>query len=199
MKRCRKCGENRPRSEFYVRARGTADSNCKKCAKAIAREYRIKNPTKVAAACARWRKENPERQRALARRNRLANPERERAAHARRMARYNAAHPGRNRAITAAWKKTNPARVNAACAARKAQQLRATPAWANKFFIAEAYDLAARRSALKTGGRAEWHVDHVVPLKSKLVCGLHVENNLRVIPAVVNIAKGNRHWPDMPI
>jgi hypothetical protein len=37
-----------------------------------------------------------------------------------------------------------------------------------------------------------------VPLRSKLVSGLHVENNLRVIPARENNQKKNKHWPDMP-
>jgi hypothetical protein len=72
--------------------------------------------------------------------------------------------------------------------------LRATPAWANHFFIEEAYDLAQRRT--KSTG-IKWHVDHIVPLRSKRVCGLHVENNLQVIPARTNLEKGNRVWPSM--
>jgi hypothetical protein len=41
----------------------------------------------------------------------------------------------------------------------------------------------------------EWHIDHVIPLKSKIVCGLHVWNNLAVIPAVENLRKGNKFCP----
>jgi hypothetical protein len=41
-------------------------------------------------------------------------------------------------------------------------------------------------------------VDHIIPLKSDFVCGLHCHTNLRVITAEENKAKNNRYWPDMP-
>ena len=93
------------------------------------------------------------------------------------------------------WDKNNLHLHRANTARRKATKEKATPKWANEFFIGETYRLAALRSKL-TG--IAWEVDHVVPLRSKTVCGLHVENNLRVVPAVENQRKGNRYWPDMP-
>lgn len=104
---------------------------------------------------------------------------------------WRAAHPNASRD----WHKKNSDKNAARVRAYKARMLCATPRWANKFFIDEAYHLAALRT--KTLG-FKWHVDHIVPLKSKIVCGFHTEVNLRVIPGTENIRKGNRFWPDMP-
>lgn len=78
---------------------------------------------------------------------------------------------------------------------RIARKKQAVARWGNSFFIEEIYALARLRSKL-TGH--PWHVDHIVPLQSPIVCGLHVEHNLQVVPATVNQSKSNRHWPDMP-
>ena len=75
-------------------------------------------------------------------------------------------------------------------AKRRAAKLQRTPAWANEFFISEAYELAKLRTKL-TG--IEWHVDHIVPLRGKLASGLHVHNNLQVIPWYENLSKGNSY------
>ena len=95
----------------------------------------------------------------------------------------------------AKWKKQHTHLVAKDTQNRNAKKLQATPDWANEFFISEAYHIAKVRT--RHFG-FKWHVDHIVPLRSKAVCGLHVESNLQVIPAVENMKKGNRQWPDMP-
>lgn len=88
----------------------------------------------------------------------------------------------------------NSPEMRAYRSALRAKEKRATPAWANAFFIKEAYELASLRTKM-TG--VVWHVDHIVPLQSKRVCGLHWEGNFQVITQKENSAKGNRHWPNM--
>lgn len=72
----------------------------------------------------------------------------------------------------------------------KSRLRKAKPPWANAFFLREIYSLARLRTKL-TG--IEWHVDHIIPLSSKHVCGLHVHDNLQVIPAVSNLIKSNHY------
>jgi hypothetical protein len=93
------------------------------------------------------------------------------------------------------WKRANRVHLNRVGALRRAQQLRAIPAWANQGYIEDVY----RKAAIFTKrDGTPWHVDHIVPLKSKLVCGLHCEDNLQVLPGSENAAKKNSYWPDMP-
>jgi 5-methylcytosine-specific restriction endonuclease McrA len=94
---------------------------------------------------------------------------------------------------SARYKRENPEKRNEIQARRRATKLRATPKWANGDHIAGMYELCAlfRKIGL------DMHVDHIVPLKSKRVRGLHVEHNLQLLIGSNNTSKGNRWWPNM--
>lgn len=71
---------------------------------------------------------------------------------------------------------------------RQAAKLKATPSWASRKAMQEVYALAVAMTE-KTG--VPHDVDHIVPLQSKLVCGLHCEANLQVLPRRENRLKHN--------
>ncbi len=77
-------------------------------------------------------------------------------------------------------------------AKRRSQKLRATPKWADLEAIARIY---CERDAITRKTGIVHHVDHIIPLQGKTVCGLHVAANLRIVPASVNVRKGRKHKP----
>ena len=95
----------------------------------------------------------------------------------------------------AKYKNNNRHKYNANNARRNAIKLNATPKWFDKQKVDAIYEECSKIS--KEAG-VEHHVDHIVPLISKHVCGLHSIENLQIIPGSENGAKGNRRWPNMP-
>lgn len=74
-------------------------------------------------------------------------------------------------------------------AVRNRRVIRATPEWADLQEIERIYSKARERSR-RTG--IPHHVDHEVPIYGGTVCGLHVENNLRIIPVSDNVRRPRR-------
>lgn len=78
---------------------------------------------------------------------------------------------------------------------RQAAKMQRTPKWLTEddvWVMREAYKLAKIRTEMFG---FSWHVDHVLPLQGKTVSGLHVPNNLQVIPWIENVRKHNRVSP----
>lgn len=75
---------------------------------------------------------------------------------------------------------------------RRAAKLKATPKWANTELMQKFYTEAAQLSAIQG---ISYHVDHIVPLRGRTVCGLHNHFNLQVLEGRENIRKGNRFEP----
>lgn len=81
---------------------------------------------------------------------------------------------------------------------RRQREARATPRWLPPEARAAIRVLYAKAARL-TRETGEMHVvDHIVPLDGKLVCGLHVHWNMRVVHWRENAVKSWYTWPDMP-
>lgn len=168
------------------------------------RAYYQKNKARMDAQAKAWAIAHPEKCKEMSARRNAKNKSYKAAHHQKRkalglidkkkcreaMRRYYWRDPAKFRARRASYIKLHPEKNRANVRRYEAAKMSATPSWANGFLIAEIYDLAVRRSKA-TGIPHE--VDHIVPLKSDVVCGLHVEHNLRVIPARLNASKKNKH------
>lgn len=75
------------------------------------------------------------------------------------------------------------------CRAHARAMWQAQPAWACP---------ATMRAIYRRARKLNQTVDHIVPLRHPLVCGLHTHENLRVVPLSLNLKLGNRWWEHMP-
>lgn len=77
-------------------------------------------------------------------------------------------------------------------ARRRAQRVReaikrgATPKWADLSAIQQFYKFCPKG----------YEVDHIIPINGKMVCGLHILENLQYLPAQENLRKSNKVIPE---
>lgn len=136
----------------------------------------------LAAYRAQWLLKNRE---AVAEKRKLRYAERREEIRAHRKV-YQAENLEHRRAVAAAWQKANPDKCRALAMARLAAKLKATPKW-----LTEAQHQEIKNWYTKAVEQGK-EVDHIVPLKGKTVCGLHVPWNMQLLTRLENLSKGNR-------
>ena len=88
------------------------------------------------------------------------------------------------------YRQANKGAYTAYTTAYRARKLQATPSWADMNVVKLIY-LEAQSKNL--------HVDHIIPLNSSIVCGLHCEDNLQLLTPFDNRVKSNKHTPQYPL
>ena len=161
---CTTCKQNKPLSEYSPRKNRPLGIHysCKVCLAAKAREWR---KTKV------YTEEYKEKARVRAAKWREENPE-------------------WNSRIKREWSALHRHTKRAAAKRYEQRKNKRTPPWLtdqHHHDISMYYWLA---QDLKKVTGDTYHVDHIVPLNGRDVCGLHVPWNLQVLPADVNLSKG---------
>jgi hypothetical protein len=90
-----------------------------------------------------------------------------------------------------AWKERNLLWVRADTKARRRKHRCATPPWLTQRQKAETRELYKVAITMSKTTGEQYVVDHIYPLRSEVVCGLHVPWNLRVITQQENLGKSN--------
>ena len=143
------------------------------------RIYSLENKEKIKLS----RSKRKEQQRIYDAERRASNPDKQKA--------YASAYYENNRdkvkSTKDAWRSANLHKWAAICQGSRARKLQAIPAWADLSAIKDVY-IEARYQQL--------HVDHIIPLKSNIVCGLHVWDNLQLLSQRENSLKGNKFDPE---
>lgn len=185
---CTKCRKTKQPAEFGADTRKLSglSSWCRDCYRDRAAKRRVESPEKVRQSYARWLGANREQERLRTRAYQSANPAK--VAQTRERGKAKKAANERQRRLL------DPAATHSRVAKRRAARRGAVPAWSDLSTISMLYRMAR---CYNDAGIA-CHVDHIVPLQSPIVCGLHVPANLQLLPSGENISKGNRRWPQMP-
>jgi hypothetical protein len=192
MKVCLVCNNSKPLSEFYKRVDSPDGyrNDCKECRKISSLKNHYDNQDQRKA---RFREAHAKRV--------AINPN----FYIERYARYREVDLARSkefykenieqrRAYQRHWSKTNRGIANALGRKYKLKKAKATPLWLTPeqlYNMQCTYKVAAQ---LSETSNEKWHVDHIVPIRGKDVCGLHVPWNLQLLPAKMNMTKGNKVW-----
>ncbi len=198
---CSKCSQILPVSD---KARTRANA-CKKCRAVYMREYRIKNLERVKKHEARGRAKRKDAQALYAVMWYQANKEKVKLTSRQRHQRikysphekfmrqkWRLENLVKTREYSRLWRRRHKDRVAASVQSRNARKRQARPTWASEAKIRVLYRTACVLTKLM---KRRFEVDHIYPLNSPFMCGLHAETNLRVVSREENMRKSNRYWP----
>lgn len=159
--------------------------------KATKKAYYEANKEQEKANVKAWYEANKEHQKANVKAWKQANPEIFKAINKA----WKQANSEQVKATKKAWRQANRAKVNANKAKRRAAKLRATPPWLTPTQLSQITSIYSVATLIQKLTKQLIHVDHIIPLQGKEVCGLHVPWNLQLLPASKNCSKGNRLQP----
>lgn len=215
---CSMCGEWKPTSEFFKSKKAATGlkPRCKTCSSKAGKEYNLSERGKQLrrdwgksekGKLAAQRKSEREKAERLVRREererlkaealpRLPWHQTEKGKEYAKQQQKYYAETGKRKEIQKKYRETHREKLYCDSSTRRALKASATPSWNNieKELIQFIY--ATAKLLTKTIG-IKYEIDHIVPLISDKVCGLHCISNLQILPGEVNRRKSNKWWPDM--
>lgn len=165
-------------AQGHIDFRTTKDRKCDSCNRMRSKNWREVNPDKVKKFNDQYYTSHGARLKASQREWNRRNAEYATA--------YAAKFRKDNPDVARNWRQANKELVCLYRARRRAALLQRTPAWSEHDAIRQFY-LACPPGC---------HVDHIIPLRGKLVSGLHVLKNLQYLSSTDNMKKLNKFDPE---
>lgn len=176
---CTKCGKKKQPNEFSIRNSRPSGRNswCKSCVSERDKEYYQHNREKILERQKQYDSLHKEEKRERNLQYQKDNAE--------KLNEYNRQYYSDNK------ERILPV-LNERKMRKNAKKLDATPKWLSNQHIADMKSIykACKKISDKTGVKHE--VDHIIPLISDIVCGLHVPWNLQILPKSQNASKRNK-------
>lgn len=213
VKKCSRCKRSLELDRFGVdRGRKSGlHPQCKDCTKEYSlrrkfkkaeydKIYRAKNRKKITKQIIEWARKNPEKRKKHVEKWLLTKPEGYISDKTKRWAQRNQdkvrlarikfyrKHADRLREKHRKWMRDNKKQVYAYNATKRKRVKQATPPWARS-----GTEVFKQMRAFYLKRPNGCHVDHIIPLRGKNVCGLHVPWNLQYLSATENLSKYNKH------
>lgn len=176
----------KPCKRGHIAERKTCSASCIECSGISDARWKKTNVKKCSAQKRVWCGNNREKVRAI---KKKWNAEHDKDGQKVRSRRWYLANQEKANKQQSEWAKRNPELRTATAAKYRASKLKQMPKWANVEKIKEIYKQA--RTMTESTGIVH-HVDHIIPLQSDIVSGLHVEANLQILYGKANQSKGNR-------
>ncbi len=168
---CRTCDCAKKKSRYICNTEKNQEiyKKNKEVVKARSRVWRANNLEISNKKARDWAKANPERRNQISRN-------------------FTKNNPGKS----SEYKRKNSGKYAAHRKKYEASKINATPNWLTQFDFDYIESLYVQAKELKNLTGVDYHVDHILPLRGEIVCGLHVPWNLQVITAEENHKKNNR-------
>jgi len=185
MKQCSKCKDKKPKIEFTKHSRSKDGLNCwcKMCSRNACKSYSKNNKQKISTTRKSYYESN--KQSILQKRKDYQNDNET-------YKQYQEKYRFKHKEEMQQYRIKNKHYFAAKSALRRVIKSYATPSWLTDDGNEIIQNLYERCACLSESTGIHHNVDHIIPLQSELVCGLHVPSNLRIITKLENLSKGNK-------